>query len=368
MDVLHLYSRPQKDIRTPESGGKGRRTETSDSPCAGEQPSRSGGPKRGAEQQRVPAGAAASPPSSEPSGSFVPDTYPGASAENAPAAKAANNQNGVPEQEAEAAPEQNGEGLQDDGAGCAQPQKRQRLSLESDREGRDARELKAGAKKSAEKAPHLQGVLAARHAGAAGATPVTRAVARELGSDAAPRATRRQPHAERQARKGALVRAGGLRRAGQVRPAPGPAPGRRLSRPLSAAGGRQPAAPPTLHRKRSPPEPPSDTRGPRKQRRHGGDPGPAAGDDLTSEEGRQTDGGEAEGEGQDGVLESRCRRTAGAPLQAAAAQQEPQQPGRAGGLREGRARDPYRCSRCLRLLLSLNPTLMLRRRNTSWTF
>ncbi len=195
-DVLQLYSRPQQDIRTPGSGDKRQR------PCARESPESLGiDPTRepdvgghaeaGGASEHVPAAAGASPLSSEPPGSFVPDTYPGIGADTGSPAHPADH--GTAEEHA-VAQEHVDECLQDDKAAEVPPPKRRRLSLEGGRgqKGSDlvqARAAQAGGKDSPRKGLHAMGAHP-RGMRAAGAMPVTRALASEIGRDAAPRMTR----------------------------------------------------------------------------------------------------------------------------------------------------------------------------------
>lgn len=189
-DVLHLYSRPlHKDIRTPESQRKRPRALASESPgdMAAHHEAACGQPEAGARVDR------ASPASPDPSGSLIPDTYPGVGAgcgapdEHADHGDAGGEPVGAQEEEVNNV-------LQMDNEADVQPRKRRRLSLEGskthqvgkDRQAEPARPLE---RDSCKKGVHAMAVHA-RCGRRDGAMPMTRARADELASDERPRMTR----------------------------------------------------------------------------------------------------------------------------------------------------------------------------------
>lgn len=193
-DVLQLYSRPQQDIRTPGSGDKRQKPSDSDSPGISQtREGNMGASPEAAACEEMPAAAAASPVSSEPPGSFVPDTYPGIGADTGPCAQPAGCH---ATSKACAEVSKHGEdGLQDDGVADVPPPKRRRLSLEGGKVPKGGNEAQArtpqnGRKDPVRKGLHAMGGAHPRNGRGAVAMPVTRALANELGRDASPRMTR----------------------------------------------------------------------------------------------------------------------------------------------------------------------------------
>lgn len=193
-DVLQLYSRPQQDIRTPGSGDKRQKPSVSDSPGISQtREGNMGASPEAAACEEMPAAAAASPVSSEPPGSFVPDTYPGIGADTDPCAQPAGSH---ATSKACAEVSKHGEdGLEDDGVADVPPPKRRRLSLEGGKVPKGGNEAQArtpqnGRKDPVRKGLHAMGGAHPRNGRGAVAMPVTRALANELGRDASPRMTR----------------------------------------------------------------------------------------------------------------------------------------------------------------------------------
>ena len=189
-DVLHLYSRSlHKDIRTPESQRKRPRALASESPgdVAARNVAARGEPEAGACVGR------ASPHSPDPSGSFVPDTYPGIGVGcGAPDEHAGRRDAG--DEPARVQVAEYADVLPVDEEADVQPPKRRRLSLEGgkafqgggDRQAEPARQLEGG---SAKKGLHAMSTHANGGRGSV-AMPMTRARADVLASDAQPRMTR----------------------------------------------------------------------------------------------------------------------------------------------------------------------------------
>ncbi|BDA40561.1 hypothetical protein COCOBI_01-2140 [Coccomyxa sp. Obi] len=208
-DVLHLYSRPlKKDIQTPESQRKRPRSLASESPddMAARHEAACGEPEAGARVGR------ASPQSPDPSGSFVPDTYPGIGAGCGGLDEHAGHGN-VGDEPVDIQEEEFRNVLPMNEERDVQPAKRRRLSLEGGRKDRQAEPVQE--RDSAKKGLHAMAVHAPCGR-ATGAKPMTRARADELASDARPRMTRLQE--QKQKRKEEQLKAGRLHRAGQVRP------------------------------------------------------------------------------------------------------------------------------------------------------
>ena len=138
----------------------------------------------------------------------------------------------------------------------------------------------------------------------------------------------------KQARKGALVRAGGLRRAGQIRQPPAQAAGRRWA----GTPGKQPPQP-SLKRGRSA-TPCHNARAACEQL--DGCQGDAAVKSVEASPVEHDVGG-GNGRGRGNVAEAWPAVHAAVAVRAAGFAEQ-QQPGRQGGLRSGRVRDPYRWS------------------------